>query len=97
MIPTTAAGHTLDLIARGGEVKTVPVIDTSPTRFAIRWGIAGLYEIALRDGLLIGARGWRIKDLDAARALHRRLRDVSHAETRASIEKYMQEAKGKVG
>ena len=67
------------------ERRTVPVTYVSPTRFTIRWGIAGTYEIAVRDGLLIGARAWSIEDLDEARRVHQTLMKAQTEEQRKSI------------
>ena len=84
-----APGTKITMVSRGGEQREVLIIDVSPTRLIVRWGIAGTYQIAMFDGELIGARGWKILDMQGARRLHKDLLDKNHEGTMESIRGFL--------
>jgi hypothetical protein len=66
----------VELIHPGGETKTLPVETIFPTYISVRWGLNGLYDIHLKDNVMIarslrarrkGKCYWKVKDIDALR------------------------------
>lgn len=59
-----------------GETKKVPIEAVFPTFVAIRWGMSGVYDIHLKDNIMIarsirarrkGKCIWKVKDIDELR------------------------------
>jgi len=68
--------YQIELIHPGGERKTLPIESYFPTFVSVRWGLNGLYDIRLKENIMI-ARSirarmrnrcyWKVVDIEALR------------------------------